>query len=206
MENLVKQEKNRLELLKLNTTNYPKEKNEITAKLLHLQSNIDWINGKETNASVDSELSMVQFGDYELYRWQPNALKKTILDWDAKTLMVSRLDGPSEKIVFGLIDKALSAEKTGLKGIAYIDSRGILDDKKPYSFGYFDQSMRDLAETTRSRTSLQVKEEKTERLFEPNECPTYCDLLRLVQLEKIYRLFQFRRWRYRLPHCKLGGD
>ncbi len=44
----------------------------IKKELGRVKAEIDWISGKETEASVDSELSMVLFGPYELYRWQPN--------------------------------------------------------------------------------------------------------------------------------------
>ncbi|MHC4159799.1 MAG: TIGR03790 family protein, partial [Planctomycetota bacterium] len=78
--------------------------------LTRLQSNIDYITGRETAASVDSELSMVLFGDYQLYRWQPNKLKDNVLGLRFNTLMVSRLDGPNFKIARGLVDKAMAAE------------------------------------------------------------------------------------------------
>ncbi|MHC4160421.1 MAG: TIGR03790 family protein, partial [Planctomycetota bacterium] len=76
-------------------------------KLTKLQSKIDYITGRETAASVDSELSMVLFGDYQLYRWQPNKLKDNVLGLRFNTLMVSRLDGPNFKIARGLVDKAM---------------------------------------------------------------------------------------------------
>ena len=38
--------------------------------ILRLDADINDISGYETNASVDSELSMVMFDDYPLYRWQ----------------------------------------------------------------------------------------------------------------------------------------
>jgi uncharacterized protein (TIGR03790 family) len=123
--------------------------------LTKLQSKIDYITGRETAASVDSELSMVLFGDYQLYRWQPNKLKDNVLGLRFNTLMISRLDGPNFKIAQGLIDRSIAAEKIGLHGSAYIDSRGIAkDDNRPYSFGYFDQSLRDLAVLARFRTDL----------------------------------------------------
>ena len=120
---------------------------------------------------------MVLFTNYELYRWQPNNLKNETPYWGLMTLMVCRLDAPDERIVKGLVDKALTAEKTGLRGVAYIDSRGIADDKKPYSFGHFDQSLRELAELIRLRTKMPVKEEQTGRLFGLGACPAtgiYC--------------------------------
>ena len=46
-------------------------------KLKQLELDLDRLKGELTNASVDSELSMVLFGNYELYRWQPNTFKDT---------------------------------------------------------------------------------------------------------------------------------
>jgi len=146
-------------------------------QLTHVQAAIARINGNETHASVDSELSMVLFDSYELYRWQPNVLKKGVDDFlnlGLRTLMVSRLDGPGEAIAKGLIDKALSAEKTGLKGTAYIDSRGI-QGKSLYAL--YDQSLRDLAMFIKAETDMPVQEEQTAALFAPGTCPQtalYC--------------------------------
>lgn len=161
------------------------------SKLALLQSEIDFITGKETNASVDSELSMVLFENYELYRWQQNRLKGDSLGLSFKTLMVSRLDGPNIEIIKGLIDKAIATEKTGLKGIAYFDSRGIAYDKNPYSTGYFDRSLRDLATITKFRTELTVKEEQTENLFEPRTCPQAAVYCGWYSLEKYIDAFDF---------------
>ena len=169
------QEKTRIGQLKRNDSS--KQKGTVNRKLEQLQSEIGRITGKETGASVDSELSMVLFGNYELYRWQPNILKNNSPGLSLNTLMVCRLDGPGTRIVKGLVNKAIAAEKTSLTGVAYIDSRGIADDKKQYSPGYFDQSLRDLTAFTRLRTELTVKEERTEKLFAAGACPRtaiYC--------------------------------
>jgi len=160
-------------------------------KLTKLQSRIDYITGRETAASVDSELSMALFGDYQLYRWQPNKLKDNVLGLRFNTLMVSRLDGPTFKIAQGLIDKAMAAEKAGLNGVAYIDSRGIAKDNRPYSFGYFDQSLRDLTVLARFRTELTIKEERTENLFQPGECPQTAIYCGWYSLEKYVDAFDF---------------
>ena len=169
------------------------EQTKIKKELNKVKSEIDWISGKETDAGVDSELSMVLFGPYELYRWQPNQwnrhnghTKGLIL-----TVMVSRLDGPSPQIARGLIDKAIYAEKTGLHGFAYIDSRGIPDDKQPTSFGSFDQKLRNLAVLLRFRTTLQVKEERTDKLFEPHSCPQTAIYCGWYSLKKYIDSFDF---------------
>lgn len=143
-------------------------------EVARLQGQIDRIMGTETEASVDSELSLVLCNAYDLYRWQPNALRTPDVVQPFQTLMVARLDGPGYGIAQGLIDKALAAEAKGLTGNVYIDSRGLFN-KDLYS--YYDQSLRDLALLLRLRTSMPVKEERTAELFPPGSCPQtalYC--------------------------------
>ena len=166
---------------------------EINKELGRVKMQIDWISGRETDASVDNELSMVLFGPYELYRWQPNQWNRHNEHTEGVilTIMVSRLDGPSPQIARGLIDKAIYAEKTGLHGFAYIDSRGIPDDKQPGSFGSFDQKLRNLAVLLRFRTTLQVREERTEKLFEPHSCPQTAIYCGWYSLKKYIDSFDF---------------
>jgi uncharacterized protein (TIGR03790 family) len=153
-------------------------------ELIRLQSEIDRIIGKETDASVDSELSMIFVENYDLYRWQLNKLRNDLLGISFDVMMVSRLDGPSPEIAKDLVYKAVTAEEIGLNGEVCIDSRGIADDKKPYSYGHFDQSLRDLAVLTKLMTKLDVKQENTENLFGPGTCPRtaiYCGWYSLKQ-------------------------
>ena len=148
----------------------------IEVALVLLQSQIDLIVGKETSASVDSELSMVLFGGYELYRWQPNSLKDSTLYWDFRTLMVCRLDGPSIEIARKLVDKSISAEKKGLKGIAYVDSGYSLKARKPL-YREFDRSLGDLALMLKTQTQIPVVQQRTAGLFLAGQCPStalYC--------------------------------
>ncbi len=173
LEELLEQEKKKIEQSEQGDS--AENNNLSNLKVNQLQSRIDCIVGRETLASVDSELSMVLSSNYELYRWQPNRLMDGTAYLDINSLMVCRLDGPGEGIIIGLIDKAISAERTGLNGIAYIDSRGIPEQKDMY--GSYDQSLRDLAILTRLRTGMTVKEEQTEELFAPGSCPrtaVYC--------------------------------
>jgi len=188
LKELAEQEKKIIEKLKQDGRTNSLEHKQSSYKLAQLQSEIDYIDGKETDASVDSELSMVLNGSYELYRWQPNALKGNISGLSLNTLMVSRLDGPNYEIVKGLIDKAIAAEKTGLKGIAYFDSRGIV---KKDVYGYFDQSLRDLAVITRLQTEMSVEEEQTEKLFPPGACPRTAIYCGWYSLKKYVDAFDF---------------
>jgi uncharacterized protein (TIGR03790 family) len=143
-------------------------------KIAMMELEIGRISGRETNASVDSELSMVLFQSYDLYRWQPNMLRGKARGPGIRTLMVSRLDGPEYEIIKGIIDKAVIAEEKGLEGNAYIDSRGIF---KKNTYGNFDKSLRDLGEYIRSSTQMPVTEEQTGKLFQAGSCPrtaVYC--------------------------------
>ncbi len=147
--------------------------------IANLKSDMERCQGKETGASVDSELSMVLFENYDLYRWQPNELKDSLLFLPSDTLMVCRLDGPSEKIAAGLIDKAIYAEKNGLSGTAYIDARGmnITGELSMYSYEYYDRNLNSLVKMLKSRTTMPVVFENTSKLFAEDQCPQtaiYC--------------------------------
>lgn len=157
------------------------------ARAMQIQMDIDRIEGKETDASVDSELAMVLSGPYELHRWQPN-LWPTPGPHPFKTLMVCRLDGPSYNIAKGLIDKALAAEAKGLKGSACFDSRGLKGDG---IYSYYDQSLRDLARLTQLWTGMTVREEQTEALFEPGSCPQTALYCGWYSLQKYVDAFDF---------------
>lgn len=150
-------------------------------QLKQLELHLDRLTGKETGASVDSELSMVLYGDYELHRWQPSSYKETPPDAAFRELMVSRLDGPGPEIARGLVDKALAAERTGLRGTICIDSRGIPKDS---GYGGHDQSLRDLAAWAAAHTTLPVKHDDASSLFAPGSCPDtalYCGWYSLKQ-------------------------
>ena len=93
-------------------------------------------------------------------------------------LYTEGLVGPKTPYVLtpraGLVDKAIAAEKKGLKGIAYIDSRGIAGKNM---YGHYDQSLRNLAAFTKSETDIPVIEERAAKLFAPGTCPEtalYC--------------------------------
>jgi uncharacterized protein (TIGR03790 family) len=152
-----------------------------------LQMDIDRITGRETDASVDSELSLLLGTAYELHRWQPNRLRSTGPQ-PFKTLMVCRLDGPNYGVAKGLIDKAIAAEQSGLRGVGYFDSRGIVTHDP---FGYFDQSVRDAALLTQLRTSLPVREERTPALFQPDSCPQTALYCGWYQLRSYVDAFDF---------------
>jgi uncharacterized protein (TIGR03790 family) len=156
-------------------------------RLSQIQMDMERITAANTDASVDSELSLVLCQAYELYRWQPNALR-TRVPQPFQTLMVARLDGPDFGVAKGLVDKAIRAEQKGLTGVAYIDTRGLFA-KDLYS--YYDQSLRDLAILTRLRTGLTVQEETTPALFPRGGCPQTALYCGWYSLKKYVDAFEF---------------
>lgn len=181
LNKLIEQEKAKLD----------KSQKQNNHRLAQLQSAINRVTGKETNASVDSELSMVMFAEYELYRWQPNQLKENKNDWDVWTLMVSRIDGPGSEIARGLIDKAILAEQNGLIGIAYIDSGYSRKNKSKHGFLKYDKSLWDLADFLRSQKKTPVVEERSLSLFAPEQCPSAALYCGWYSLKKYIDAFDF---------------
>ncbi|HEY1171563.1 MAG TPA: TIGR03790 family protein [Verrucomicrobiae bacterium] len=86
---------------------------------------------RENYAAVDSELSLLPMKTRNLSITGPlnspfyGITNSAMLHPTNGILMVTRLDGPSEAIAKGLVDKALEAEKDGLWGRSYIDLRNI---------------------------------------------------------------------------------
>jgi uncharacterized protein (TIGR03790 family) len=188
------EKKNLLTKNKQDVLEFPKEqRKEIEQQILIIQTNIDRIEGRETGASADSELTIVLSGDYELYRWQVNPLANRFLPETTRILMVSRLDGPSFEIAKGLIDKAIRAEKKGLTGTAYIDSRFSESPKgrQDSLFKKYDDSLLALAQMLREKSNLLVVEEKTPALFEPNQCPDTAIYFGWYSLQKYIDSFKF---------------
>ncbi len=188
LESLAGKEREKIEQLEDKRGTRTAAYKQASTELAKLNLKIDHVNGRETGASVDSELALALFKAYELYRWQPNMLKKDASGPSTGVLMVSRLDGPSPEIAKGLVDKAMAAEKTGLKGIAYIDSRG-LNRKDLYS--HFDRSLHNLAAFTRSKIQMPAKEERTARLFSPGSCPQTAIYCGWYSLRKYIDAFDF---------------
>ena len=97
-------------------------------------------------AAVDSELALLPTGEHNLTGYLRNPYFGAEAPFgppvDEAMILVSRLDGPSAEIATRLIDDAAWAEgQGGLKGRAYVDTRGIT--KGPYAEG--DQWLRNAA-------------------------------------------------------------
>jgi uncharacterized protein (TIGR03790 family) len=123
---------------------------------------------KETEAAFDSELALVWWENpYPRYRWQANTLNHKLVSTPPgtpATLMVTRLDGPTEDSVDRIILSSLKAEKEGLKGQVVLDARGL---RNPDGYTRYDATIRNLAELLKSKTSLRVTFDDQEPLIQP---------------------------------------
>jgi len=100
-------------------------------------------------AAVDSELALLPGPRHELVGGLANPLfGATTTDGPLvgeRMLLVSRLDGPTAEIARRLVDDAVWAEKNGLEGRAYVDTRGLTEGK--YAGG--DETLRRAAAVLR---------------------------------------------------------
>jgi len=135
----------------------------------------------ETNASVDSELALMFWPEYELKRWCPNPLR-TLLVPGAQpardlTLMTARIDAESFEGAKALIDRAVAVEKTGAEGVAYFDARGLqVKERSNGAYAIYDEAIRPPAELERAHGIKTVLNNEP-GLFEPGSCPDavlYC--------------------------------
>jgi len=162
----------------------------------HLQADEASLRGRETTAALDSELSLLWWDGYPLYRWRLNPMSLRVLHGedllgfldpqqaDSPVLMVSRLDASSPRIVRRMIDDALFAERYGLSGNVYIDARGLSRPKQVEESGYwiYDENLRELAALLRRKTHLNVELDDRPALFSEGQCPDaalYCGWYRL---------------------------
>ena len=108
---------------------------------------------RRNEAAVDSELSWLPLLEMNirlsgpLPNWVYGATNTALLNPTNGVLMVARLDGPTPKIARGLVDKAMQAERDGLWGRAYFDTRGLPKTDTNYFLG--DEWILDAAEISR---------------------------------------------------------
>ncbi|MBI2299229.1 MAG: TIGR03790 family protein [Armatimonadetes bacterium] len=153
---------------------------------------------QETEAALDSELALVAWPAYDLYRWVPNLASFLCPPDTAKksppVVLTARLDGPTPAIAMRLVDDAVKAEREGLKGKVYIDARGIAfgrEAPRPDWYGYsgYDESFRELAAILKEKTSLEVVLDDKPELFQPGACPDaalYCGWYSLANYQDAF--------------------
>jgi len=137
----------------------------------------------DTRASLDSEIALVLVKNYSLPGWISNPYyigfknkKVSVLKKDV--LMVSRIDGSSEKIAKRIIDDSLTAENNGLQGTAYFDARWPESGSgKTSGYTFYDQSIHLASKLVKKSGLFTVVVNNGEELFKRNECPDaalYC--------------------------------
>jgi uncharacterized protein (TIGR03790 family) len=135
---------------------------------------VDLLDTAYADASLDSELALLWW-DRELapLAWrQPNALFAGADAPRLPLLMVSRLDAPTPDLARGLVDKALLAEREGLRGIVYFDARGLTPKNPTDTYGHYDQSLREAADFVRRETDYRVVLDNREQTFtKPGDAP-----------------------------------
>jgi uncharacterized protein (TIGR03790 family) len=153
-------------------------------ELIKLKERHHFHSWAESQACVDSELSLLWSDDYELRRFMPNWLYWQVTDKMRRDkpnlIMTCRLDGPTVAIVKGLVDQAVEVETKGLQGKVYVDARKIDYDPKTdlgYQYGGYDESLREMASLLREEAKLDVTLDDEPSLFKPDSCPEcalYC--------------------------------
>lgn len=131
---------------------------------------------RESQAAFDSELACLWWPDTMMrFRWHENPLHHRLRYSTPatrpgvnvrlpRTLMVSRLDAPTEQIVQDIIATSLKIEAEGLKGQAAFDARG----KQPTdAYGKFDEKLREAATELKTRSKANVTIDDMEAVFAP---------------------------------------
>lgn len=163
----------------------PEEADTVRTQVKELERKERRLTYAESEASVDSELSLLWWDTYELRSFLPNPLY-----WQApakfrnalqRVVMTARLDGPNVEVVKGLVDQAIEVEKKGLAGKVYVDARGFKytpSEADPgYGYNGYDESLREMARLLEREGKLSVVLDDKEELFAPKSCPDcalYC--------------------------------
>jgi uncharacterized protein (TIGR03790 family) len=137
----------------------------------------------DSSASLDSELALVLLEHYPLAGWVANPLYARyahtagLID-RSNVMLVSRLDGPSAKVVQRVIDDSLAVEAVGLTGTAYFDARWGFEEKKAVDgYARYDRSIRYAARQLREDGRLPVVIDEQPAVFQAGACPDaalYC--------------------------------
>lgn len=174
----------------------------VLGQIKSLNADIARTRTDETAASLDSELALVWWDDYVLYRWIPNTLSWRVRanpaalaslpasQRELPVLMTARIDGPTMAVAQRLIDDAIAVEKTGLAGAVCLDARGLEDDE---GFVDYDGGLRELAGLLARETDLPVKLDNESALFGPGDCPNTALYCGWYSLRRYINAFQFVR-------------
>ncbi len=137
-------------------------------------------------ASVDSELALLG-REHEL----EGSVESPFVgsnEWPEGCFWTARLDATSAEDVRSMIDGAVQAEKEGLSGIAYFDSRGLARDD---SYGRMDEAVGRAARLAREK-GLKTVLDTREELFAEGACPEAAIYWGWYRLAKYVDSFDFK--------------
>ncbi len=116
------------------------------------------------DASVDSELSLLLCGQYELDGPLSNPLHwEAIVVQPPPVLMTARIDGPTRADALRLIKNSIRAEKAGLRGKMYVDAGGPVAE--------YDRRLKRLYRMVRTETQMEAVLNENDTVFAPRSCP-----------------------------------
>jgi uncharacterized protein (TIGR03790 family) len=150
-------------------------------RVIHAQQ--DYLKPDPAGASLDSELALLWWNFYPRASWQGNGLSIQARGAQLvgnQTMMVMRLDAPQAGQVRDIVLASLKAERDGLKGKVVLDSRSIPakgEDGKFGSYGWYDQSIRDLAQLITTKTKLRLLHDVSAEVLPANatgDVALYC--------------------------------
>ena len=138
------------------------------------KAEIESINGINTDSCLDSELSLVRQPGCNLHGSIPNEYYQNLDAFSpenkTQTIMVSRLDGPSERLVKSIIDRAANVRES--KGKCVFDLRDAAGQGLAKDYISFDQKLLDASElfaaanfTVHTDKSSKLTDLKSECLF-----------------------------------------
>ena len=125
----------------------------------------------ESDASVDSELSMLYWDKYELQGPIANPMFwRAPRTADVKpVLMTCRIDGPSLADAMRIVNDSIEVQKTGLSGVFYIDAGGS-EKLQPTALAY-DVYLRQLYRMITVGTGIKVVFDDKRTLLPPGSAP-----------------------------------
>ena len=155
----------------------------------------------KTTASLDSELAMLWGGDYRIQGALANPLYwklrgATSAKGRPRALMTARIDAPSAALARRVINDSIAVEKTGLKGIFYIDS-GLPPRfvKSSSNAGYraYDNRFKALHAFVTRHTNMKAVLDTSGGLFAPGKCPDAALYAGWYSLKKYVPAFTWKR-------------
>jgi uncharacterized protein (TIGR03790 family) len=177
----------------------PQETKKVEDDIARIENEISRVGKARQGASVDSEIALVMEARHPLKGWLPNRYfagfrGKNVAGMPQKVLAICRLDGPTEAIVYRIIDDSLFAEDHGLAGKAYFDARwpdkgGT--DLSPYQL--YDRAIHTTARIVEKSGRFPVVLDEREALFEPGTAPDAALYLGWYSLGKYIDAFTWVR-------------